>query len=87
MTSVLLIIIMVSKRIQFRLNPDLLDYVEQRAKDSKITPSEFLRLLIVRDMDTNHINKNLALVEVTKELAELKKSIGDLEQLRDQLSA
>ena len=76
-------------RIQFRLNPDLESYVTRRAAASKISVSEFIRLLIVLDMDkdkNSNLAHNLALEEVTKQMAELQKSMRELEQLKNELS-
>lgn len=73
-------------RIQFRLSPELNSYIKRRADASKITTSEFIRLLIVLDIDKDKNNNNLALEEVTKQITELKKSMHDLEMLKDELS-
>jgi hypothetical protein len=73
-------------RIQFRLSPELEAYVDRRAAASKIPVSEFIRLLIVLDMDKDKNNNNLALEEVTRQMADLKKSMQELERLRDELS-
>lgn len=73
-------------RIQFRLTPELESYIERRAASSKISVSEYLRLLIVLDMDKDKSNNNLALEEVTKQMTELQKSMRELETLKKELS-
>ena len=74
-------------RIQFRLTPELESYVTRRAAASKISVSEFIRLLIVLDMDKDkNLANNLALEEVTKQLTELRLSMRELEMLKNELS-
>lgn len=73
-------------RIQFRLSDELNTFVESRAKESKISPSEYLRLLIVRDIDDTTRAKNLALEEVNKQLEELQKDVVKLQDIKKLLS-
>lgn len=73
-------------RIQFRLSEELNTFVETRAKESKISPSEYLRLLIVRDIDDTTRAKNLALEEVNKQLEELQKDVVKLQDIKKLLS-
>lgn len=73
-------------RIQFRLSEELNTFVEKRAEASKISPSEYLRLLIVRDIDDTTRAKNLALEEVNKQLEELMKDVVKLQDIKNLLS-
>ncbi|MBU0846666.1 hypothetical protein KKH23_05700 [Patescibacteria group bacterium] len=73
-------------RIQFRLSEELNTFVEERAKESKITPSEYLRLLIVREVDDTTRAKNLALEEVNKQLEVLQKDVVKLQDIKKLLS-
>jgi hypoxanthine phosphoribosyltransferase len=73
-------------RIQFRLSDELNTFVESRAKESKISPSEYLRLLIVRDIDDTTRAKNLALEEVNKQLEELQKDVVKLQDIKKLLA-
>lgn len=73
-------------RIQFRLSDELNTFVEKRAEASKISPSEYLRLLIVRDVDDTTRAKNLALEEVNKQLEELQKDVVKLQDIKKLLS-
>ncbi len=73
-------------RIQFRLSDELSTFVKQRAIESKITPSEYIRLLIVRDIDDSTRARNIALDEVNNQLAEMRKSITQLQEIKEKLS-
>lgn len=73
-------------RVQFRLSDELYNFVQERSKNSKITPSEYIRLLIVRDIDDATRSQNLALDEVNKTLDEMQNAIKELQRLKAELT-
>lgn len=81
----MLIIIMRSKCIFVRLKEPMLEYVKKRAEKSKSTVSDYIRFLIMLDMEKGE--NNITLHAVNQQIKEMQKSIDELVSIRDQLSA
>jgi len=74
-----------NNRFQVRLSDGLLEHVENRASKMELTPSAFIRYLIIKDQESVGDDRGFWKDAVDKQISEMSTRIVELQQVRKEL--